>query len=299
MAMTRWSGVVLITVVALLGGCASGVGGPATGGLDRLHQQARDALARYDKAVLDAGGEPDFVPVGDLTGQIGVWEPANGDNKLALMSGRVLAVVTLPTLPRPTGQVQWDSGVTRTVPLIGAGEALAQLNVAGTSDCPSCAPLQVTGARLTTTRIQTTRGPATVPAWEYTLRGTDVRVIRVAVDGSATVTVTPPSWDPYDTPAGLSIEAAITSVSSLQLTVMFTGAPDPASQPCGADYSGEAVESTHAVVVIVTEHSHAAGEICADVGARRSATVKLAQPLGERAVLEVRQGLPVPVTITA
>jgi hypothetical protein len=35
------------------------------------------------------------------------------------------------------------------------------------------------------------------------------------------------------------------------------------------------------------------------VGARRTATVGLAHPLGERAVLDVQQGLPVPVTITA
>jgi hypothetical protein len=147
--------------------------------------------------------------------------------------------------------------------------------------------------------IQTTRGPATAPAWEYTLQGSDVRVTRVAVAPSATVTVTPPSWDPYNAPAGISVESATTSLSSRQLTVSFTGAPDPASKPCGVDYTGEAVESANAVVVIVYEHPHAAGEACADVGARRSTTVELAQPLGERAVLEVRQGLPVPVTLTA
>jgi hypothetical protein len=39
--------------------------------------------------------------------------------------------------------------------------------------------------------------------------------------------------------------------------------------------------------------------VCPAIGAERKATVNLAQPLGERAVLEVRQGLPVPVTITA
>jgi hypothetical protein len=36
----------------------------------------------------------------------------------------------------------------------------------------------------------------------------------------------------------------------------------------------------------------------APLGARRTTTVGLAQPLGERAVLEVQQGMPVPVTIT-
>jgi hypothetical protein len=296
--MNRWHGFVMVAVVCLLGGCASGLGLQGGSG-DRLHQQAHDALARYDQAVQAAGGQASFVPVGELTGQIGDWELANGDNnKRALMAGRLIAVGPLPTLTRTAGQVRWDSGAAQAVPLIDADRALAELVAAGTSDCPACLPLQVTGARLATAHIQTTRGPATVPAWEYTLRGTEVRVTRVAVVRAARATVTPPSWDPYNTPAGIPIDAATTSLSGQQLTVTFTGAPDPASKPCGANYTGEAVESANAVVVIVTEHSHAAGETCADVGAERTAAVNLAQPLGERAVLEVQQGLPVPVTIT-
>ncbi|MBM0239060.1 hypothetical protein JNW88_21460 [Micromonospora sp. ATA32] len=55
-----------------------------------MRQQARTALTRYDKAVLDAGGTQSFVPVGELTDQLGDWEPANGDNnKQALLAGRV------------------------------------------------------------------------------------------------------------------------------------------------------------------------------------------------------------------
>ena len=34
----------------------------------------------------------------------------------------------------------------------------------------------------------------------------------------------------------------------------FTGAVGPASRPCGADYTAQAVESARAVVVIVYEH---------------------------------------------
>jgi hypothetical protein len=40
------------------------------------------------------------------------------------------------------------------------------------------------------------------------------------------------------------------------------------------------------------------GAACDLVGYRREATVQLAAPLGDRAVLEVKQGLPVPVTLT-
>jgi hypothetical protein len=250
-------------------------------------------------AVRQAGGAQAFVPVGELTGQIGDWEPEKGDNKAALMSGHVVATAPLPPPSQPTGKVTWEGGTTHTLPLIPADEALNQLRQSGTGDCPDCVPLEVTGARLTTVRIQTTRGPAMAPAWEYTLKGTAVKVTRVAVDRSAIVTVTPPSWDPYNAPGGLGIESATTTMSGRLLTVAFVGTPGPASEPCGSDYSGEAVESPNAVVIIIWERPHAQNETCPDIGAPRTTTVELAQPLGERAVLEVQQGLPVPVTITA
>ncbi|SCL59865.1 hypothetical protein [Micromonospora chersina] len=182
--------------------------------------------------------------------------------------------------------------------MLSADGALVQLRAAGTGDCSGCAPLKITRARLTTMTVPTTRGPATAPAWEYTLDGTTVRLARVAVDPSAIVRVTPPPWDADHPHAGLAIESATTTTASSELTVTFTGAPGPGSEPCGADYSAEAVESDLAVVVIVIEHRHAKDEACADIGAQRTATLKLSRPLGERAVLEVTQGLPVKLTIT-
>lgn len=292
--MVRWRWTLGTAAMAAVAACGSGGGGD---GPDMLHQQALDALARYDRAVLDAGGMPVLVPVGSLTAQLGDWEPANGDNKQALSSGRILAT-ELPAAPSSTGRVTWDDGTTRTVALISAREALRQLTAAGTGDCPGCVPLRVTGARLTTTRIETTRGPATAPAWEYALKGTAVRVTRVAVPDSATVAVTPPPWDPEHPRGGIAIESARTSPPGTRLTVDFTGAPDPAGRPCGADYTAQAVESADAVVVIVLEHRHAADEACRSIGARRTATVDLNRPLGERAVLEVQQGLPVPLRVT-
>jgi hypothetical protein len=281
--------------VFALGGCGLGSGDD----LGQLRRQAHDALARYDKAMLDAGGPPRFVPVGGLTGQLGDWEPTNENGKRALLSGRVFGATVLPDTPPVTGTVAWDNGLTQTFPLLSARDSLVQLNLTapGTGDCPECVPLQVTGAHLTTVRIQTNGGPATAPAWEYPLKGTAVRVTRVAVGRSA-VEVTPPSWDPMHAPHGIQIESAATTTNHRQLTVTFTGAVDPRSKPCGADYSAEAVESANAVVVIVIEHPHAAHETCPAVGTRRTTTVDLAQPLGERALLDVMAGLPVPVTIT-
>ncbi|MEU1684108.1 hypothetical protein [Micromonospora sp. NPDC005707] len=236
--------------------------------------------------------------MGELTRQLGDWEPASGSYKETLSAGRVEAATTLPESPKSAGTIVWANGTRHDVPLISAGGALAQLRASGTGDCSGCAPLKLTGARLTTMTVPTTRGPATAPAWEYTLDGTTVRLARVAVDPSAIVRVTPPPWDADHPHEGLAIESATTSTASNEMTVTFTGAPGFSSKACGADYSAIAVESDLAVVVIVIEYRHAKDEVCLAIGAPRNATLKLSRPLGERAVLEVTQGLPVELTIT-
>ena len=238
-----------------------------------------------------------FVPTGELTGQVGDWEESVGENnKVALMSGMVEAAIGLPADVPPDGELRWQDGSTQTVPLVSADAALSQVKSDGEKACSDCVPLRITGARLTSGPIETTRGPAMVPVWEFTVQGSEVRVTRVAI--AARTVVEPPPWDPNDRPVGISIESATGKAGGRQLTVTFTGTPDAGDKPCGADYTAEAVESATAAVVIVTEHPHAFGEACSLVGATRTATVELAAPLGDRALLEVKEGRPVPVVLT-
>ena len=128
------------------------------------------------------------------------------------------------------------------------------------------------------------------------MQGTAVTLTRVAIADA--IAIEPPSLDPNDMPAGVAIESASGTAAGRVLTVAFVGAPLPGDQACGEDYTAEAVESDLALVVIVTRHPHAVVGVCTAVGARRTATVELAAPLGERAVLEVQRGLPVPVDVT-
>jgi hypothetical protein len=285
----------IVAAVALAAGLSA-----CTLGTDpaRLHQQAEAALARWADAVTAAGGQSAFVPVGELTAQVGDWELEVGDNnKIALMAGLVEAPVSLPADTPPDGALRWQDGSTRTVRLISAQQALSELKADATgSACPDCVPLRITGARLTSGSVQTSRGPAEAPVWEFTVQGTAVRVTRVAI--ADRVSVVPPPWDPNDPPVGISIDSATGTVGGRQLTVGFIGAPRPGDQGCGADYTAEAVESPTAVVVIVTEHPHGLFEACTDVGARRTAEVELSAPLGERAVLEVKEGRPVPALLS-
>src|SRR5450756_3013346 len=90
----RWASqfaiVAAVAAAAALSGC-QGAQGP------RLHQQAQAALARWADAVAGAGGQQGVVVVGELSGQVGDWELAVGDNnKRSLMSGLVEASVSLP-----------------------------------------------------------------------------------------------------------------------------------------------------------------------------------------------------------
>ncbi|UWZ51957.1 hypothetical protein Daura_35360 [Dactylosporangium aurantiacum] len=223
----------------------------------------------------------------------GDWEPAAGAFKEALAAGKVTAVAP-PSQGPPSaeGDVVWEAGGRRTVAIITAAEALAALAGEG-RDCPRCETIRVTGARLGTARIQTATGAATAPAWQFTVKGSAVPVTRVAF--GAGVTVRPPPWNADDPPGGLRIDAA--TVTGTTLTAQFVGAPQPATLPSGMDCTAEVVASANAVVVIVMAHPFPGGQACRSIGAPRTATVRLAGPLGDRAVLEVQQGTPVPVTV--
>jgi hypothetical protein len=263
----------------------------------KLQQQARAALTRWADAVAAAGGPSPVVLVGELTSQIGDWEPAIGDNnKRALMAGLVEADANLSAATPPDGEVRWQDGTTASVALISAQQAVDAINTGTSEPCGDCTPLRITGARLITGPIETSRGSATAPVWELTVKGTAVGVTRVAIAGAVAVVL--PPWNANDPPVGVAIESASGTVGGRELTVAFVGSPLPGDQPCGEDYTAEAVESDLAVAVTVTRNSHATIGACTSVGAPRTATLELAAPLGDRTVLEAQLGRPVPVALT-
>jgi hypothetical protein len=290
-ALTGRSPFALLATIALAG-CAftPGPTDPAP-----AHQRAQAVLSAWAEAVAAAGAQAAVTPVGELTGQIGDWEEAVGDNnKRALMAGLVASANPLSDEAPPDGEVTWQDGTTTKVPLLAAQQAIVAIENTVEAPCSDCDMLLVTDARLTSGPIQTTRGAATAPIWEFTVQGTSVKLTRVAIANP--VVVAP---DEVGSGLGLSIDSASGSVSGTELTVAFVGAPDPGDKPCGEDYTAEAVESDLAVVVIVTRHPHVApfGEGCRLVGARRTATATMAAPLGDRVVLDLQQGTPVPVEL--
>ncbi|MBU2665391.1 hypothetical protein KOI35_17940 [Actinoplanes bogorensis] len=301
------------TMTVLLAGCASttpetppGPGGPASGAvpapgsaatLDRLRERARVVLANYDAAL--AKSKLVLVP-GQESREVGALEPANEHLKQVIGAGRLRPAGELPGAPREKGEAVWPTGERVSLSVISAAEGLSRL--AQGRDCAGCVPHTVTAARLTTMRVATSRGPATVPAWEYTLQGTKMRVLRTALDSGPT-SVDPPAGNPDDIPDGNAPESF--RVEGRRLILKLVGPAEGADKPCGEDYRPEAVEGENAVAVLVQRRPYSGPEPstpsgtewgCTLVGHERFATVTLTAPLNGRTVLEVQQGQPVPLS---
>jgi hypothetical protein len=183
-------------IVLAIAGC--GLALPGSG--DRLHEQAQAALVRWADAAGHARKQS-LVFVGDLTAQVGDWEERVGDNnKTALMAGDVRPAASFSIEPPPPGEVSWTDGTSVTVDLLSAGQAIDDIARSADAPCPQCQPLKITGARLISGSVATSRGPAIAPIWEFTVEGTNVKVTRVAV--ADRVSVVPPAWDPNNPPEG-------------------------------------------------------------------------------------------------
>ena len=305
--MARLRGFGLLAIVGFVVG-ASGCTSAAPASSARaaeVHRQAQEALARWDAAVAASAGGSGFILVGEVTLFVGQdWGPNidGGNAKMAWYAGLFLAAEPLPSEAPPDGTIQWPDGTTHAVPVISAQQALTDLKAAGVSPCPDCTPLQITGATLTTATFQSSRGPVQAPAWEFSLKDTDVKLDQVAVGGKFTAPLVPTPNDQANGQqaaqprVGPPVGSATVDASGTTLTVAFTGAPDTGDKPCGADYTAEAIESDTGVVVIVYEHPNTTPAACSLVGAFRTAQVTLAKPLGNRTLIDLAAQ---PISVTA
>jgi hypothetical protein len=309
--MAGFRGLSILAMVGLVAGVAGCTAAPESSArvsslssaqVAEVHRQAQEALARWDAAVAGGPGGSGFVLVGDRTLMVGDdWGPnIDGNNaKMAWYAGLFAVANPLPSDTPPDGKIQWNDGTAHAVPVISAQKALADLKAAAVQPCPTCTPLQITGARLTTATFQSSRGPAQVPAWEFSLKDTAVKLDQLAVGTDFTAPPMPTTNDqqvaqPW---VGPSAQSATVDASGMTITVTVIGAPDPGDKPCGADYTAEAVESDAAVVVIVYEHQSLSTVpvACTAVGALRTVPVALAKPLGKRTLIDL-QAQPVSVT---
>jgi hypothetical protein len=294
--MARLRAFGLLAVVGLVVGVTACTSAAPPWDVAEVHRQAQAALAHWDAAAAAGAGGSGFVLVGESTLFVGDdWGPnIDGNNaKMALYAGLFVAANQLPSEAPSDGSVKWQNGTVHAVPVISAQQALTDLKATGVSPCPDCTPLQITGASLTTAIFQSTRGPAQAPAWEFSLKDTDVKLDQIAVGGR--FIPPPPPEQPAQPWVGPPVESATVDASGMTLTVTVVGAQYAADKPCGADYTAEAVESDTAIVVIVYEHQNTLPAACSDVGYARTAQAALAKPLGNRILIDL-QAQPISVT---
>lgn len=100
-------------------------------------------------------------------------------------------------------------------------------------------------------------------------------------------------------PLRVSVRDAVVSPDGRTLTATFLGMPRGSTDVCGEDYYGYAVQSDAVVALLVTvvEYSGTSSlGSCVEPDTQRAVTVRLAEPLGGRPVIEAVHGDRVPVT---
>lgn len=315
----------IVTLAGLTAGCArkaNGTGSPPPAG--NSVQQEFDTRAEHVAKAWEASGDAQkwrhgFVPLGDLT------LAPNGDGteatKFALVNGWYRLRAPLPD-PAPPGTVTFPDGSTMSVPLETAEDAYQQIATAPPADCgkpeplptavrpippidstpPSapgggtsgssggqepCAVLTVTQITLGTDQLLTSRGEATVPVWQFTVRGLDKPVERVAVDPSA-ITRSPATDGPGASLDGIAAGQSMASVNGTALTFRVT------LGDCDKNVTPLVYEDAGAVVVGASYVNTAS--ICDDMALIKSFDVTLRAPIGTRVVLDVVSGDPLTVS---
>jgi hypothetical protein len=257
-------------------GATDGVGSaaPPSGG------HPADALARWQAFPVTATPRPLILTRG------AVIDPATGfptgDDKLAYLAGNVEFDTTVPVAPATSAGYA----------IVSAKAALDRLRATGSSQPPT-RPLRIVTVSLVQASFGTDRGPRLLPAWRFRLDQVRDPVQVLAVDSKYLWRSTVGGSTRMDLGASLSEDG-------LSADVSFWGSR-PGLGPCGAEYTGDVVESRTAVLVTPRQvkpnpqGSTSSQVVCTAMAAKRTVTVRLSAPLGAR-VLVTPEGAAVSVT---
>ena len=284
----RLAGLLLAPLLGacLLAGCDSGSraddDGPAHSSPEQ-EQRARQVADAWRGSAAAMAWSRGYHPMADA-----VQLPESGwhgkADEQAYRAKNFLLRAALPTAAPERGKVEWAKGTTLARPLWGARKAYRSFAV-NDVEGPR---LTVTGAKLGGTTIATSRGPATVPAWLFTLEGYDTPLKRVAVTPS-TLPRSPVAEAPQGSAGGLNAIPVLiaTAKDGRSVTVRATHGA------CDDGPVVRALETAGSVVLYASVTGARSGPCTADMLAR-NVTVKLREPLGHRVLLDALTGRPVP-----
>ncbi|MGZ4226176.1 MAG: hypothetical protein ACXVTC_08005 [Solirubrobacteraceae bacterium] len=256
------------------------------GGSRRIMSAVGVALGLWGGFPVQAKPRP-IVPLGEGV----VLDPRTGfpddSTKIAFEEGRFALGTALPKSP---GSVGGDR-------ILSAAGAYDLLRSSGRPSGMKVAPLVIRAVRLGAATFVTDRGRRRLPAWQFWFK-------RVAKPASVLALAPPDLFTPPPleqlgpTGTGNSIEdSARADRSGKAITISFIGAP-PGNKPCDAHYSASAVADRRAVAFTIRTILAPAPPktICTAIGYARTAVLRLAKPLGARALISSADGGAIPVT---
>ena len=214
-------------------------------------KRGQPQMAAWDAALARVPAPP-LIITSELQDQIGNWSLPEGDNnKRALLDGKVPAGRDIAAAPPVgNGQVRWQDGRIKAVPVLSVAQAvrsLAELGPGKSGSCGECRPLILGSPRLITVKVGTATGPATAPAWSFAVRGSKVRVTRVAAGPAPYPDVRGLPYGAVSQDAGMTVHVD----GGGGLVVSFTAGPPASAGPCGSDYTGRLVEAQWVVAVLL------------------------------------------------
>lgn len=306
----------------LLAGCAAPGSGPAApppasspdSRWPAFDQRAAEVADNWRPGEAWRSG---YVPLEEgtvLAGDPGFTE----DSKWAFAQGWYRDQVALPTTTPAGGTIHFPDGTLR-VPLVSAAAAYAELDKGDPPPCAGrprkppvggpgrpgpdggptiepgpdgwvttpaapepCVPLTVTAVTLGSATLRTSRGPAEVPAWLFTVEGLRVPVARVAVTPSAVGAVPAGVGPSQRVDGGVRTVQSLDAVDGARLDYKVgTGACDGEPTPL--------VLEREDLVVIGAGATSSTGP-CTMQLVLKPVTVTLKAPVGRRVVLDVGSG---------
>ncbi|GAA2739700.1 hypothetical protein GCM10009867_36820 [Pedococcus aerophilus] len=275
--MARKGVAVVVAALVTLSGCAQ----RAEPDAQRFLDHARDVAAAWSTADQQERWESSLIPLGPLT----VEPDWSGHESLmaGVHAGALEWVSEKVGDDAASGTVRYADGSTESVTTLGARATLSELFHGGEATCPTtCTSAVVNAADLTTVRLLTARGPASVPAWAFHLEGLAEPVLRVAVAGLDARGDIEPRVPGTDRARGLQGLVGATVLLGEQGSTLTVRLPMTACSPAPR---AEVLETATVVVVGATQPEPRRGDACAAVVRDQDVTVTLERPLGQRVLV--------------
>ncbi|CAM5638229.1 hypothetical protein STAFG_2613 [Streptomyces afghaniensis 772] len=290
--MTRAARLLLVLALSASGaGAAAGCGtaeagrtapSPSPRSNDRAHRVAE----AWDGSRAAAQWRAGYHPIAPVV-QLPPGGLRNDADRRAYATGTFDLKAPLPSARGKSGRVTWQEGGSLTRPLVPAERAYRALD----SNSGPGPRLTVTKAESGDMTVLTGRGPATVPAWLFTLEGYAAPLKTAAVTPSELPAppVAPLGPDvPTDVLAPLGGLTGVAQDGRSVTVVAHHGS-------CDDGPVVTALETRGSVVLSASVTGTDDGPCTSDLRGEK-VTVKLDRPVGGRIVLDAFTGRPVPYT---